>query len=149
VVNLHFKEKLPNIPREHVGLAKSTAYLTFLDISQLWTGPKTMTDHTVLVLAASDAFALASEEDRERAYMMVHELANYLPAVKPGRHWGDTANSNIDYAKSWYQADYSRRLFLNDVDSSRFQPKASYQKLPNVFFAGDFCKNSVKMSTVE
>jgi hypothetical protein len=149
VVNLHFKEKLPNIPPEHVGLAKSTGYLTFLDISQLWTRLNTIKDHpTVLVVAASDACALASDKGEEWAYMMIKELEEYLPAVKPGNNWGD-ANSNIDYAKSWYQADYSRRLFLNDVDSSRYQPVASYPELPNVFFAGDFCKNCVKMSTVE
>jgi uncharacterized protein with NAD-binding domain and iron-sulfur cluster len=148
VVNLHFKGKLPNIPREHVGLAKSTGYLTFLDISQLWTDPDTMKDHTVIVLAASDGCALASEEGREWAYLMVQELAAFLPAVNPGSKWGDN-NSNIDYAKSWYQADYSRQLFLNDVDSSRYQPRAGYPELPNVFFAGDFCKNCVKMSTVE
>jgi uncharacterized protein with NAD-binding domain and iron-sulfur cluster len=149
VVNLHFKKTLPKIPSEHVGLAKSTGYLTFLDISQLWTGPKTMTDHTVLVLAASDAFALPYEQGNEWAYMMIKELEAYLPAVKPGNGWGDDANSNIDYNKSWYQSDYSRQLFLNDVDSSRYQPVASYPKLPSVFFAGDFCKNDVKMSTVE
>jgi predicted NAD/FAD-dependent oxidoreductase len=150
VVNLHFKKNaLPQIPPEHVGLVKSTGYLTFLDISQLWTGPKTMTDHPVLVLAASDASALASEKGEEWAYMMIKELAAYLPAVKPGDSWGDQQNSNIDYEKSWYQADYSRQLFLNDVDSSRYQPVASYPELPNVFFAGDFCKNNVKMSTVE
>jgi predicted NAD/FAD-dependent oxidoreductase len=150
VVNLHFKEKLlPKIPSEHVGLAKSTGYLTFLDISQLWTGPKTMTDHTVVVLAASDAFALPYEQGKDWAYMMIKELEAYLPAVKPGNNWGDNANSNIDYNKSWYQADCSRQLFLNDVDSSRYQPVASYPRLPNVFFAGDFCKNDVKMSTVE
>jgi protoporphyrinogen oxidase len=147
VVNLYFKKKLRKIPTEHVGLAKSTGYLTFVDISQLWTSLKKRP--TVLVLAASDACALASEKGDEWAYMMIKELEAYLPAVKPGNSWGDNANSNIDYDKSWYQADYSRQLFLNDVDSSRYQPVARYSKLPNVFFAGDFCKNKVKMSTVE
>jgi hypothetical protein len=80
--------------------------------------------------------------------MMVQELANFLPAVKPGSKWGDK-DSNVDYAKSWFQTDDSRLLFLNDVDSSRYQPQANYPTLPNVFFAGDFCKNCVKMSTVE
>jgi hypothetical protein len=108
-----------------------------------------MKDHTILVLAASDAFALPYEQGNQWAYMMVKELEAYLPAVKPGNHWGDNANSNIDYNKSWYQADCSRQLFLNDVDSSRYQPVASYPKLPGVFFAGDFCDNDVKMSTVE
>jgi predicted NAD/FAD-dependent oxidoreductase len=148
VVNLHFKEKLKGIPPEHVGLARSTGYLTFLDISQLWTKLKDRHPTTVLVLAASDAFALASDEGKEEAYLMIKELAEFLPAVKPGDSWGDK-KSNVDYTKSWYQSDYSRQLFLNDVDSSRYQPGASHKELPNVFFAGDFCKNDVKMSTVE
>ncbi len=158
VVNLYFTERLKNIPREHVGLVRSDGYLTFLDISQLWTSPSDSRDdhtsdfkddHTVLVLAASDAFALRSDKGDEWAYMMVQTLAQYLPnAVKPGSKWGDH-NSNIDYSKSWYQTDYSRTLFLNDVDSDRWQPEASYTKLPNVFFAGDFCRNDVKMATVE
>jgi protoporphyrinogen oxidase len=158
VLNLYFNEKLRDIPSEHVGLVKSDPmldaepdpYLTFLDISQLWTCLSDVKkNHTVLVLAASDAYALPSDKDEECAYMMIRELAKYLTAVKPGDRWGATTNTNINYSKSWYQTDRSRTLFLNDVDSDRFQPTSSYKDLPNVFFAGDFCKNDVKMATVE
>ena len=149
VVTVHFKKPLPNIPRETVGLVGSNGYLTFLDISQLWTSLKTIKDQpTVLVLAASDEYAYPVDHGTEWAHSMLKELARYVPAVEPGDHWG-APDSNIDYSKSWCKDSYCRRLFLNDVDTDRWQPKACYEKLPGVFFAGDFCANDVKMATVE
>ena len=35
------------------------------------------------------------------------------------------------------------------MDADRYKPKAHYPNLNNVFFAGDFCENDVKMATVE
>ena len=148
VVTVFFKQQLPNMPRETVGLVGSKGYLTFLDISQLWTGPSTMKDQTVLVLAASDAYRYPSDHGTEWAHMMLKELARYVPSVKPGDYWG-ASNSNINYSKSWCKDNYCRRLFLNDVSTDRWQPKACYEQLPGVFFAGDFCVNDVKMATVE
>jgi protoporphyrinogen oxidase len=148
VVNVYFKDKLPDIPRETVGLAGSLGYLTFLDISQLWTSLSDIKEHhTVLVLAASDAYAYP-EKAEEWAHMMIKELARYLPAVRPGAEWNAT-DSNIDYSRSWCQDKYSRTLFLNDVDTDSWQPEACYRDLPSVFLAGDFCLNDVKMATVE
>jgi uncharacterized protein with NAD-binding domain and iron-sulfur cluster len=149
VVTVYFKARLRNIPRETVGLVRSRGYLTFLDLSQLWTGPSKIKEQTVLVLAASDANAYPSKDGKEWAHMMIEELARYLPAVKPGAEW-NAADSNIDYDRSWYQDNASHLLFLNDVDSDSVQPKAYYEDdLRNVFFAGDFCANDVKMATVE
>jgi phytoene dehydrogenase-like protein len=149
VVTVYFTEKLPDVPPETVGLAESQGYLTFLDISQLWTSPSKIKDQTVLVLAASDADAYPLKDGKEWAHTMIKELARYLPAVKPGAEW-NAAGSNIDYSRSWYRDNASHLLFLNDVDSDGVQPEAYYKDLlPNVFFAGDFCVNDVKMATVE
>jgi predicted NAD/FAD-dependent oxidoreductase len=149
VVTVFFKEKLPNIPREHVGMAGSHGYLTFIDISQLWTSLSNIKDHpTVLILAASDAYAFPSDRDEEWAHMMIRELARYLPAVKPGDSWG-ASESNIDYAKSWPQNNHSHTLFLNDMNSEEWLVEPCYRDLESVFFAGDFCVNEVKMATVE
>ena len=116
VANLFFKEKLPDIPPEIVGLARSRGYLSFVDLSQLWTSLKNGDDPaTVLVLAASDSYALWSEDSKEWAHMMIEELARYVPAVNAGDHWGDP-NSNIDYSKSLYQEKYQRPLFLNTIE---------------------------------
>jgi predicted NAD/FAD-dependent oxidoreductase len=150
VLTLVFKEKLPNIPREPVGLARSRGYLTFIDISQLWISlNKDKQQHTVLILAASDAYAYPSgRTDEEWAHLMIQELARYLPGVKPGHRWG-AADGNIDYSRSWPQNNHSRTLFLNDMNSEEFPRKAWYPELGSVFFAGDFCPNEVKMATVE
>jgi predicted NAD/FAD-dependent oxidoreductase len=149
VVTVFFKQKLPNIPREHVGLARSRGYLTFIDISQLWTSLSNIKEqHSVLILAASDAYAYPSANEEEWAHLMIQELAGYLPAVKPGRQWGD-AESNIDYSKSFPQNNRSHTLFLNDMNSEQVLLEPSYPDLQSVFFAGDFCNNEVKMATVE
>jgi predicted NAD/FAD-dependent oxidoreductase len=149
VITLFFKDKLPNIPREHVGLSRSLGYLTFIDISQLWISlSKTGEHHTVLILAASDAYAYPAGSEEEWAHLMIKELAGYLPAVKPGDRWGDS-KSNIDYAKSFPQTNRSHTLFLNDMNSEQVLVEPSYPDLQSVFFAGDFCNNEVKMATVE
>ncbi len=139
VVTVFFKEKVPNIPREHVGLARSPGYLTFIDISQLWTSLSNIKEqHSVLILAASDAYAYPSANEEEWAHLMIQELAGYLPAVKPGRRWGDADQNNRAHT-----------LFLNDMNSEQVLLEPSYPDLRNVFFAGDFCRNEVKMATVE
>lgn len=149
VVTVYFKEKLPGLPREHVGLARSRGYLTFIDISQLWTSLSNVKEqHTVLILAASEAYAYPSARDEEWAHLMIQELAGYLPMVKPGDRWGDS-ESNIDYSKSFPQSNRSHTLFLNDMNSELISPEPCYPDLQNVFFAGDFCRNEVKMATVE
>jgi predicted NAD/FAD-dependent oxidoreductase len=75
VVTVFFKQKLPNIPREHVGLARSRGYLTFIDISQLWTSLSNIKEqHSVLILAASDAYAYPSANEEEWAHLMIHEF---------------------------------------------------------------------------
>src|SRR5208282_4183583 len=148
VVDLYFKRKLPGIPKEHVGLAWSDSDLTFLDISQLWTGDSNMRDRTALVLAASDLFALPSEEPLEDGYMMIQKLHDYLPVFEPGDHWGDP-DSDICWKKTRFLPNNMNKLFINEVGSWGWRPEASYEALPNVFFAGDFCRTDVDMATVE
>ena len=149
VINLYFKRQLVGIPKEHVGLARTDFYLTFLDISQLWTSlSQTEPKRTVLVLAASDAFALPPAGLEEQGFLMIQKLYEYLPVFNPGSRWGD-ANSDIDWDETWVAQNDSNKLFINEVGSSEWQPQASYSTLPSVSFAGDFCLNDVGMATVE
>ena len=145
VVDLYFKRKLPNIPKEHVGLTLSDTYLTFLDISQLWTDDDNMQDRTALVLAASDFYALPSQSAKEEGYAMIKTLHEYLPVFDPGRQWEDP-NSDICWKKTQFLCNETNKLFINEVGVDG--PKASYDALPNVFFAGDFCATDA-MATVE
>lgn len=148
VVDLYFNRKLPNIPKEHVGLAGSSCDLTFLDISQLWTGDDNMRDRTVLVLAASDADALPSEQWREEGHKIIRTLYKYLPVFEPGHYWGDP-ESDICWEKSRFLPNDTNQIYVNDVGSWGWRPEASYDALPNVFFAGDFCRTDVDMATIE
>ncbi len=149
VVTVVFNERLPNIPREHVGLAASRGYLTFIDISQLWTDLSKQ-PRTVLVLAASDVNHYPSaRDDKLWAHLMLEELARYLPSVNPGDEWGDS-KSNINYSESFPQNNRSHPLFLNDMNSEQLLVDPYYpDQLRSVFFAGDFCRNDVNMATVE
>jgi hypothetical protein len=145
VVNLYFNRKLPNIPKEHVGLPLSRGYLTFLDISQLWTDDNNMRERTVLVLAASDFYALPSQVPDEEGYTMIKRLHEYLPVFDPGRYWGDK-NSDICWNDTRFLPNDQNKLYINEVGVE--VPEASYDALPNVFFAGDFCATDA-MATIE
>ena len=148
VVDIYFKHKLEGIPKDHIGLGGSRFDLTLLDISQLWTGPE-FADHTVLVIAASDADALSSPDLLKQGFMMITELNAYVTQFNPGKFWGDP-DSDIDWDKTHFRPNDLYPLFVNDVGSWEWRPMAAYpQTLPRVFFAGDFCKTDVDMATVE
>lgn len=148
VLDLYFKRKLIDIPKEHVGLSWSGYSLTFFDISQLWVGDPNMRDRTVLVLAASDAYALPSQCPQENAHLMIKRLHEYLPVFKPGKHWGDPM-SDILWEKSHCRSNLTNQLFINEVGSGGWRPQASYAALPYVFFAGDAVPTEVSMATIE
>jgi predicted NAD/FAD-dependent oxidoreductase len=147
VIDVWFKRRLADIPKEQVALTGSDSVLTMLDISQLWTGMPA--DRTVLVLAASNGYALASAEAEERGFLMIRTLHDYLPVFTPGERWGDP-DSDIDWAKTRFRANDGNKLFVNAVGSWEIRPKAAYaDALPRVFFAGDFCQTDVDMATIE
>jgi hypothetical protein len=146
VVNLYFKRKLPSIPEEIVGLRGSGYDLTILDISQLWDHPPGEPDVTVLVVAASNAYAIPTVEPREQAYMMIERLREYI-WFDLGEAWGK--GDDIDWERTVIRRNMDRLLFVNDVGSRLWRPKASYPGLTNVFFAGDVCQTDVDMATVE
>jgi hypothetical protein len=148
VIDIYFKKKLPDLPKEQVGLADSDCDLTMLDISQLWTDDPDMKDRTALVVAASNGYALTSDRYPEQGYQMIEKLHEYLPVFKPGKHWGDP-DSDIDWGRSHFRPNSDNRLFVNDIGSWQFRPVSSYPQLPNVFFAGDYCQTDVDMATVE
>ncbi len=150
VVDIYFKKKLAGIPKEQVALKNSDSDLTMLDISQLWTGYKDLKDRTALVVAASNGYALTSDDrHRSRASRSSGKLHDdYLPVFEPGEFWGDT-DSDIDWDRTLFQSNDNHRLFVNDVGSWQWRPVAAYDKLKRVFIAGDFCQTDVDMATVE
>jgi hypothetical protein len=149
VVDIYFKGKLPDVPQGQIGLQGSNFMLSVVDISQLWQTSATMRDRTVLVLAASDGFAIPKRGDNAEGFAMIEELHRWLPIFDPGKFWGDP-DSDIDWNFSHFRSNDSNRLFVNDVGSWAFRPQAADPAaLPNVFLAGDYCQSGVDMATIE
>jgi len=151
VVDIYFKKKLAGIPNEQVALKNSDSDLTMLDISQLWTGYPDLEKppRTALVVAASNGYALTSEDDHIAGFQIIRKLHDdYLPGFIPGKHWGDP-DSDIDWDRTLFQSNDGNRLFVNDVGSWQWRPVAAYSALERVFIAGDFCQTDVDMATVE
>jgi hypothetical protein len=147
VLDLFFKRKLKDIPRENVLVTDSDCYFSFIDISQLWPD-RSMRGVTALTLATSDYWAFPSDNDQENAHHMIRELHGYLPDFEPGQKWGDES-SDIDWARSHFQSNKDDVIFINQVGSWDWRPETHYPVIPNLFFAGDFCRNAIDMATVE
>lgn len=147
VMDLYFKKRLNGVPRENVAITDSDCYFSFIDISQLWQD-KDMEGITALTLASSDYWALPSDQDDVNAHHMIRELHEYLPDFDPGNRWGDP-DCDIDWERSHYQSNKDDVIFVNQVGSWDFRPETHYPSIPNLFFAGDFCRNEIDMATVE
>ena len=147
VMDIYFKKKLLGVPPENVAATDSDCYFSFIDISQLWQD-KHMHGRTALTLAASDYWALPSDDDRINAHHMIKELHQYLPEFRPGTHWGDE-DCDIDWPMTSYQSNKDDVIFVNQVGSWDYRPEPHDPSIPNLFFAGDFCRNHVDMATAE
>ena len=148
VADVYFNRKLPGLPPGNVALT-GVGHLDFtlLDLSQLWVGDSNMDDKTALVLAASNYYALQSGVPEEAGYQMIKTLHEYLPIFTPGSEWGDSPD--IDWKKTYVRMNSDRKLYIYEVGNSAWCPSATYDALPNVFFAGDYCENAVGMACVE
>lgn len=148
VVDLYLDFKLRDFPSEVIGLAGSQYGLSALDISQLWTGGE-FGGKTALVIAASEGLAIPSNHREELGWLMIKELSQFYPEIRPGTHWGDP-KASIDWSRTHVRSNQHNTLFLNEVGSWAWRPAAAYPaKMPRVAFAGDLCLNEVDMATVE
>jgi len=146
--DVYFKKKLAGIPKEHVILRDSGYGLSFIDNSQVWVDDPQMSKFSVLSVAASNFYALASLEPHEDAYYILKRLSEYIPVFNPGKHWGDE-ESDVDWDKSYFQPNAGDALFINQTGSEMWRPQKTYEGIPNLFFAGDFCMTVIDVITVE
>jgi len=160
VLDLYFNKMLGGLPTEYVALLGSRYGLSFVDISQHHGRGR-----TALAIAASDFYALpepleteiprtagpaAGRSERVLDYLdtfaILRELQHYLH-FNPGKFWGD-GDSDIDWENTLFQPNTTREVFINEVGSELWSPD-SKTSIPNLFFAGDFCKTSISITTVE
>ena len=143
ILYVHFKQRLAGVPWEPVGLFESPLALAFTDVSQTWKG---MGDSTVLALSASDPHGLPGTGWEDDAMAMLGELASYL-RFDAGDGWGDA--DAIDWERTRYDANADAQLFVNTVGTDPWRPAVRSAELANVCFAGDFCRNTVGLTTIE
>jgi hypothetical protein len=134
--DLYFTKSLPNIPRDIVVLSESKYDLTFLDNSQLWPDEP----HTILNVVVSDYTPLVGlPHEYVLKNILIPELRAYVPF---------DPEKDIDWDRSYLRTDTGEWLFANQVGSWDFQPSITC-KIPNLFFAGAFCRSVIGVVTIE
>jgi uncharacterized protein with NAD-binding domain and iron-sulfur cluster len=132
-LNLYLRRRVPGIPKHHVDLVGSLFSLSFIDVSQIWSGY----DTTVLNLIASDFTALVSLSPHEAVSRLLSDLQQFLPQI---------AAEDID---RWdFQPHVQQPLFMNDVGAWQFRLNARTQ-LKNLYVAGDHCRSHVDLVSME
>ncbi len=132
-LHVHFKRRIPNLPKEHVNLVDSRFGLSFIDISQHWEG----IDHTALNCIASyfEPLRQVGREHAER--VLLSELFDYLPGLTVD-----------DIESTYFQTHEDQPLFLNTIGAWHFRPRA-VTGIPNLFVAGDYCRSDADLTTME
>jgi hypothetical protein len=131
-LHLFLRRRLDAIPRVHVNLQGSRFAMSFIDVSQHWTGLA----NTTLSVIAADFTALASLPEADMERYLIEELQQYLP-IQPG-----------DIERSFLQPNVSAPLFLNTVGAWHFRP-GTRTRSPNLYVAGDYCRTEADLTTME
>ena len=145
-LDLYFKRKIPGLTQSITLLLDSRNNLSLLDNSQLWgdgSGP------TFLNVIASDADTLVDYGSDDIRDILLRELRRYLdfrlgdPACP-----ADQRDDDIDYGRTHLQTNVGEELFVNQVGSWDYRPRAVCP-IPNLFIAGDYCQTFVDVVTIE
>jgi len=131
--HVRMKRRIPGIPREHVNCADSRYGISFIDISQTWSG----LDTTVLNCIAAYYEPLSQLSKEQAEDYLLAELLEYLPGV-----------SRDDIAVTYLQPHMREPLFLNTLAAWTFRPKST-TGVANLFMAGDYCRSEADLTTME
>jgi Flavin containing amine oxidoreductase len=146
ILHIYFTRKLPNMPAEPVGLYDSRQALAFTDISRTWKDVPAFAGRTVLAVSASDPFALPGTGERDDAFSILTELAEYVD-FNPGQVWGES--HDVDWQLTSFNSNVDSQLFINEIGVDVWRPPATCKGVANLSFAGNFCRNRIGMMTVE
>lgn len=141
-----FKRKLEEVPAEPVGLQGSRLNIAFTDISHTWEGVPEFRGRTVCAVSCSDTGGLGGATPTENGYEILAELAEYLK-FDPGAAWGKSPD--LEWSSTRYWENYDTQLSLNMVGTGVSRPQASCPSISNLYFAGDFSRVHIGLTTIE
>jgi hypothetical protein len=146
-LDLYFKKKIPGLNKNITLLLQSKYTLSLLDTSQVWSNPPA--EGTTLNVISSNADLIAAYPDRVIRDLVLTELRRFLD-FKLDLHSkrDDKRDDDVDYKRCHVQTNAGEELFVNQVGSWKYRPKATCN-IPNLFLAGDFCQTFVDVVTVE
>ena len=131
-LDIQFRHKIPNMPKEHITFVQSEFDLSCVDLAQLWqTG-----DATYINAVATDVRTLSGLSQDYRQHLLTEEVLAFL-GQRPA-----------DVASVTYRSNEDAPLFLNEVGSWHDRPEA-YTAVPSIVVAGDFVRNGFGIASVE
>lgn len=123
--------------------------LSFVDNYQVWNGKPRKREETWLNVVSADFEELAglANQDKDAAYRLIlRELREYL----------DFDDRQIDARRTSLQLNTDLPLFMNTVNSWQYRPiPGPYRdvhtalEFTNLFLAGDYCRSSVDIVSLE
>ena len=144
-LDVYFRRRIPGLTRSITLLLDSRHNLSLLDNSQLWGGE----GDTFLNVIASDADTLVEYSDEDIRDALLRELSRFLqfklgdPTIP-----ADRREDNIDYGRTHIQTNVGEELFVNQVGSWEYRPRATCN-VENLFIAGDYCQSFIDVVTIE
>jgi hypothetical protein len=135
-LDVYFKRKIPGLTKSVTLLLESKYTLSLLDNSQVWNDPPA--GGTALNVISSNADLIKGYENDVIKDLMLKELQRFL----------DFKLGDVDYTRCHVQTNAGEELFVNQVGSWDYRPKATCD-IPNLFLAGDFCQTFIDVVTVE
>ncbi len=146
-LDVYFKRKIPGLTNSITLLLESKYTLSLLDNSQVW--KDFPAQGTVLNVISSNADLIADYPNHDILDLMLEELQRFLDfRLDLATVDQSLRNDDVDYSRCHVQTNVGEELFVNQVGSWDYRPKATCE-IPNLFLAGDFCQTFVDVVTVE
>ena len=146
-LDVYFKRKIPGLTNSITLLLESKYTLSLLDNSQVWNDPPA--GGTALNVISSNADLIKGYENDVIKDLMLKELQRFLDfKLGPTTVDQKLRDDDVDYTRCHVQTNAGEELFVNQVGSWDYRPKATCD-IPNLFLAGDFCQTFIDVVTVE
>jgi Flavin containing amine oxidoreductase len=145
-LDVYFKRKIPGLTGSITLLLDSKYTLSLLDISQVWN--ELRGERTALNIISSNADLVADYPNDVILDIMLKELQRFLDFKLGTAVDKNLRDDDVDYSRCHVQTNVGEELFVNQVGSWDYRPKATCE-IPNLFLAGDFCQSYIDVVTVE